>query len=113
MKSICTFIATAFALATALPACQTKAVQVYETAQATLLWTGEVAADGCGFEVVMDGRKYIPENEAAIDDSFKQRESTQVQLEFVRLPEPIDRRCGMLPQPRILDAIQVISIKQL
>jgi hypothetical protein len=113
MKSKFTLIATAFALAAALPACQTGAVQDNETAQATLLWTGEIAADGCGFEVVMDGRKYIPENEAAIADSFKQSGSNQVQIEFVRLPEPIDRRCGMLPQPRVMHAIQVISIKQL
>jgi hypothetical protein len=62
---------------------------------------------------VIDGRKYIPENEAAIDESFKESDSTQVQLEFVRLPEPIDRRCGMLPQPRVMDAIRVLSVKRL
>lgn len=83
-----------------------------ETATATLFWTGEIAADGCGFEIVMDGRKYLAENEDAIDEAFKSSDSTQVQLEFVRLPEPIDRRCGMLPQPRVMDAIRVVSITQ-
>lgn len=81
-----------------------------ETATATLVWTGEVAADGCGFEIVIDGKKYLPENEDAIDEAYKDSDSTQVQLEFVRLPEPIDRRCGMLPQPRIMDAIRLVSI---
>lgn len=93
--------------------CQTKAGQENETAQATLLWTGELAADGCGFEVVIDGKKYLPANEDAIDEAFKNRDSTQVQLEFVRLQEQIDRRCGMLPQPRVMDAVRVIKVTPL
>ncbi|RDV11807.1 hypothetical protein DXT99_23775 [Pontibacter diazotrophicus] len=84
-----------------------------ETTQATLLWTGEIAADGCGFEVVIDGDKYLPANEEAIDDDFKSSDSTQVQLEYVRLQEQIDRQCGMLPQPRVMDAIRVVSIRQI
>lgn len=79
---------------------------------ATLHWTGEIAADGCGFEVEIDGKRYLPANEEAIPEQFKQQESTQVQLEFEPLPEPIDRRCGMLPQPRIMDAIRVISVSE-
>ena len=106
---------TLFALLAALTCCQTKATQeaaAPETASAALLWTGEIAADGCGFEVMIDGKNYLPANEDAIADLYKNSDSTQVQLEFVRLPEPIDRRCGMLPQPRVMDAIQVISITQ-
>ena len=106
---------SAFALLAALTCCQTKAAQEVaapETASATLLWTGEIAADGCGFEVVIDGKKYLPANEDAIDAIYKNSDSTQVQLEFIRLPEPIDRQCGMLPQPRVMDAIQVIAIRQ-
>ena len=102
------------ALIAGLASCQTnsKLGKEYETATATLLWTGEIAADGCGFEVVIDGKKYLPANEEAIDASFKSRDSTQVQLEFERLPNPIDRQCGMLPQPRVMDAIRVVSISQ-
>ncbi|MFD3003520.1 hypothetical protein ACFS7Z_24395 [Pontibacter toksunensis] len=101
------------AVAASLGSCQTQAGNDHETATATLLWTGEVAADGCGFEVMIDGKKYLPANEAAIDDAFKSSDSTRVQLEFVRLQEQIDRRCGMLPQPRIMDAVRVISITPL
>ncbi|WP_161888338.1 hypothetical protein [Pontibacter russatus] len=95
-------------------ACQSAATHEtgHETATATLLWTGEVAADGCGFEVLIDGKKYLPENEDAIDAAYKQQDSTQVQLEYVLLPEPIDRRCGMLPQPRVMEAIRIVSIAQ-
>ncbi|WP_345160410.1 hypothetical protein [Pontibacter saemangeumensis] len=102
------------ALIAGLASCQTNSMREteYETATATLLWTGEIAADGCGFEVVIEGKKYLPENEEAIDASFKSQESTQVQLEFERLPDPIDRQCGMLPQPRVMDAIRVVSIAQ-
>jgi len=95
--------------------CQTSATQEnnQDTAAATLLWTGEIAADGCGFEVMIDGKKYLPANEDAIDAVYKNQDSTQVQLEFVRLPEPIDRRCGMLPQPRVMNAIQIVSVTPL
>ena len=100
--------------AACLTACQSTATHEtgHETATATLRWTGEVAADGCGFEVVIDGKNYLPENEDAISAAYKQQDSTQVQLVFVRLPEPIDRRCGMLPQPRVMEAIRIVSIAQ-
>lgn len=96
-----------------LESCQTRGGQETETARATLLWTGEIAADGCGFEVLIDGKKYLPANEAILDDTFKNRDSTQVQLEFIRLQEQISRQCGMLPQSREMDAIRVLSVRQL
>lgn len=113
MKRIRLFIALASAAILLLGACQTKTGRASEPVQATLLWTGEIAADGCGFEVMIDGRKYLPANEDAIDASFKNSDSTEVRLEYVRLQEQIDRRCGMLPQPRIMDAIRIVSIEQL
>ncbi|GHA56451.1 hypothetical protein [Pontibacter akesuensis] len=83
-----------------------------QSTTATLHWTGEIAADGCGFEVEIDGKRYLPENEDAIPAKFKERESAQVQLEYEPLAEPIDRRCGMLPQPRVMDAIRVIAVNE-
>ncbi|MCX2740810.1 hypothetical protein [Pontibacter anaerobius] len=84
-----------------------------QTTTATLHWTGEIAADGCGFEIEIDGERYLPENEAAIPDRYKERDSSHVQLTYKALPEPIDRRCGMLPQPRIMPAIQVLQVEAL
>lgn len=80
---------------------------------ATLHWTGEIAADGCGFEVEIDGKRYLPENESSIPDKFKGQSSSKVQLQYNPLQEPIDRRCGMLPQPRVMPAIHVLSVEAL
>ncbi|WP_299820272.1 hypothetical protein [uncultured Pontibacter sp.] len=80
------------------------------TTQATLLWTGEIAADGCGFEIEIDGKKYLPENEDAIPGTFKENETSEVRLTYLPLENQIDRRCGMLPQPRVMDALRVISV---
>lgn len=111
MKSNIILLALSLCLFTA---CQS--VEQQESGQpsttATLHWTGEIAADGCGFEVEIDGKRYLPENEDAIPAKYKERESTQVQLEYESLAEPIDRRCGMLPQPRVMDAIRVISVTE-
>ncbi len=96
-------------------ACQNTSQSETEklTSEATLLWTGEIAADGCGFEIEMDGKKYIAENEDAIPASFKESESSEVKLTYLPVKEQIDRRCGMIPQPRLMDAVRVISVSAL
>jgi hypothetical protein len=108
LKSALTILVAALTLS----ACQ-NTQQPDETviADATLHWTGEIAADGCGFEVEIDGKNYLPENEDAIPESYKERESTSVKLSYIPLTEPIDRRCGMVPQPRVMDAIRVVSVE--
>ena len=83
------------------------------TARATLFWSGEIAADGCGFEIEINGKKYLPENEDAIPATFKESESSEVKLTYLPLDNQIDRRCGMLPQPRVMDAVSVISVTAL
>jgi hypothetical protein len=99
-------------VAVTLTACQKSSQTDNEgiTTEATLLWTGEIAADGCGFEIEMDGKKYIAENEDAIPASFKENESSEVKLTYLPVKEQIDRRCGMIPQPRVMDAVRVISV---
>ena len=98
--------------ALALTSCQKTTQSENEgiTSEATLLWTGEIAADGCGFEIEMDGKKYIAENEDAIPATFKENESSEVKLTYLPVKEQIDRRCGMVPQPRVMDAVRVISV---
>lgn len=83
------------------------------TTKATLLWSGEIAADGCGFEIEIDGKTYLPENEDAIPAIFKESESTEVKLTYLPLKDQIDRRCGMIPEPRVMDAVKVISVTAL
>lgn len=97
----------------AFASCQSPSQQEAASPQitATLYWTGEIAADGCGFEIEIDGERYLPENEEAIPDKFKQQEISRVQLQYEPLPNPIDRRCGMLPQPRVMPAVRVLSVE--
>lgn len=83
------------------------------TSTATLYWTGEIAADGCGFEIEIAGKRYLPEDESAIPAKYKEQDSSRVQLKYKALPEPIDRRCGMMPQPRVKPAIQVLQVEAL
>ncbi|WP_266205012.1 hypothetical protein [Pontibacter kalidii] len=92
---------------------QAELAQLNQSTTATLYWTGEIAADGCGFEVEIAGKRYLPENEEAIPQKYKTQDSSSVHLTYKTLPEPIDRRCGMLPQPRIMPAIRVLSVEAL
>ena len=102
-------------VAIAMTACQTGPEAENEpiTTEATLLWSGEIAADGCGFDIEIDGKKYLPENEDAIPASFKESETSEVVLTYLPLENQIDRRCGMLPQPRVMDAVRVVSVTAL
>lgn len=95
-----------------ITSCQDSMQQGTETADATLIWSGEYMVDGCGFEVMIQDKKYKPENEDDIDESFKVEGSMPVLVEFVRLGEQIDRRCGLSPESRAMDGIRVISIKK-
>ncbi len=83
-----------------------------EKADAILEWSGEYMVDGCGFQVTIGDKNYKPENEDDIDEAFKTEEPTPVEIEFVRLNEQIDRRCGMIPESRAMDGIRVISVKK-
>jgi hypothetical protein len=95
-----------------ITSCQDSMQQETETAEATLIWSGEYMVDGCGFEVIINDKKYKPENEDDIDESFKVEGSIPVLVEFVRLGEQIDRRCGLSPESRAMDGIRVISVKK-
>lgn len=83
-----------------------------ETAEATLVWSGEYMVDGCGFEVVINDKRFKPENEDEIDASLKVEGSTPVLVEFVRLGEQIDRRCGLATESRAMDGIRIVSVKK-
>lgn len=92
--------------------CQDNMQQETETAEATLLWSGEYMVDGCGFEVVIADKKYKPENEQDIDESFKVEGTIPVIIEFERLGTQLDRRCGLSTESKAMDAIRVVSVKR-
>ncbi|MDX5419323.1 MAG: hypothetical protein LPK09_08895 [Hymenobacteraceae bacterium] len=99
-------------LSTIFTSCQDSMQQDTETADATLVWSGEYMVDGCGFEVIINDTKYKPENEDDIDESFKVEGQTPVIIEFARLGEQIDRRCGLATESRAMDGIRVVSLKK-
>ncbi|NEM98388.1 hypothetical protein [Pontibacter burrus] len=84
------------------------------TKEATLDWSGEYMVDGCGFKLIIDGKEYKPEDEAAIDESFKAEEgATPVRVTYTETGETIDRRCGLSTQDRSMPGIRIISIERL
>lgn len=88
----------------------TSAIEGTEKATGTLTWAGEYMVDGCGFTLEIDGKTYKPENEDTIDAAFKIEGSMPVEVEFVRLNEQIDRRCGLSPDSKAMDGIRIVSI---
>ncbi|AHM59188.1 hypothetical protein D770_04605 [Flammeovirgaceae bacterium 311] len=82
------------------------------TTQATLRWTGMLAADGCGFFLDIDGKEYKPSNEEVIPEAFQEEEVQQVQLTYEVLEEPQEYSCGMMPT-RYSSTIRIIEISRL
>ncbi|WP_018478328.1 hypothetical protein [Pontibacter roseus] len=112
MKTPSLFAALLCAATLAFSSCQDGMQQGTETAEATLVWSGEYMVDGCGFEVVINDKRFKPENEDEIDASLKVEGSTPVLVEFVRLGEQIDRRCGLATESRAMDGIRIVSVKK-
>ena len=84
------------------------------TSEALLNWTGDYAADGCGFFITIDGKKYKPENEDIIDDSFERFSSSKIEvvIEYKLLNTEIARYCGDVSEPTVTPAITLYSLKR-
>ena len=54
-----------------------------ETTDATLVWTGDYALDGCGYILVVGEAEHKPENEKSIPDSYKTPSPTAVEAKFI------------------------------
>lgn len=95
-----------------MSSCQDSLQKDTETAEGTLIWSGEYMVDGCGFEVVINDSHFKPENEDEIDASFKVEGQHLVVIEFERLGRQIDRPCGLSPASKAMDGIRVVSVKK-
>lgn len=82
-------------------------------AEATLRWTGDYAADGCGFFIVINNEEFKPVNEAFLDDHFKQETDQKIYLEYVELLNEREIQCGMNPEPIEVQLVEVITVKRL
>ncbi|PKV75870.1 hypothetical protein [Pontibacter ramchanderi] len=96
----------------AFSGCQNNADSNEETAEATLIWSGEYMVDGCGFEVEIDGKRFKPENENEIDAAFKVEGELPVIITYEKLGRQLDIRCGLSTQSRAMDAIRIITVKK-
>lgn len=82
------------------------------TTEASLRFTGLLAADGCGFFLDIDGQEYKPVNEEVIPETFQDENAHPVQLTYEKLEEPVEYSCGM--KPSIYNStIRIIEIKPL
>ncbi len=82
-----------------------------QTKEAILSWEGEYAADGCGFFIEIDNKKYKPENEDVINNQFKTTENIKVKIRFKYLNRPIKYNCGLSSHET--DGIKVLSIEKI
>lgn len=80
------------------------------TRDATLHWTGDVALDGCGFIIEIAGTEFKPYDESVIDDSFKQQDHTEVEVEYRNNNEHKAFACGLKQQH--FGIIHVVSIEE-
>lgn len=108
MKLIYTSLCCCFFLG--LMACGNE--NTTHTTEATLRWTGPVAADGCGFFLDIEGQEYKPANEEVIPDAFKSEGAQPVQLTYQELEEPVVYTCGMLPS-RYSSTIRILEVRPL
>ena len=84
------------------------------TTNAELEWSGEYMVDGCGFMLKINGKDYKPEDEEAIDASFKiEGEPIPVKVTYTETGEMIDRRCGLSTQDRSMPGVRIVSIEKL
>jgi hypothetical protein len=113
MRSIKLVSVFLFSLTLILSSCNSDALeQESEMQEALLVWSGEYMVDGCGFHVVINDKKYKPEDENAIDDMFKTQPSTAVLLSYKPTGEIIDRRCGLATESKAMDGIRILDIKK-
>ena len=95
-----------------LYSCSSNIEQPTINSTGTLRWTGPLAADGCGFFVDIEGKEYKPSNEEVTPVSFMENNSSQVQIQYRVLKEPIEYSCGMLPV-RHFRSIELVEVTKL
>lgn len=78
---------------------------------ATITYTGAYAADGCGFWITIDEKRYKPNNESAIPDSFKTSSSHTITLHY-HLEQVLEEyQCGFTAPQEDVPTLEVVSIE--
>ena len=79
---------------------------------ATLIWTGEYEADGCGFFVDIDSVRYKPQNEDFIDDRFQRSAYPAEQIVITYKELSIEKAfyCDHMPEAQSYPWIEILSL---
>ena len=78
-----------------------------ETVDATLLWTGDYAVDGCGYILYVGETEFKPINEQDISDSYKNPSTTAVEVKFINYDKKV-RTCMAGVE---MNSIKVVSLR--
>lgn len=113
MKSSTLYLAALLTLALTAFSCDKKeeVVPDMQEAVATLFWTGDYAADGCGFSILLNEQVYKPQNEGAIAVSFKKEEPMTVEISYVLPGKKIEYVCGLMRNHS--ERINIFALKEI
>lgn len=109
--------AFSFLLLFGLLACDTEdettvdPVAKTETIQASLQWTGDYAADGCGYILNVGTSKYKPTNENDIPNSYKTQDPTLVQATIINYRKSTSVFCGFANTN--MNSVKIVKLEKL
>ncbi|WP_276497049.1 hypothetical protein [Pontibacter litorisediminis] len=79
-----------------------------ETVDATLVWTGDYAVDGCGFMLQIGDTYHKPTNEGDISISFKEHSPTEVEATLLDY-----RKLGRYCQAGVeINTVKIIELRR-
>lgn len=92
-------------------ACQEDGAEIQQKSTARLVWTGDPAADGCGFFVQVGDVEFKPENENIIPETFKQYNVSKVIITYSHAGQRVRYSCGFASDA-MGDGIRLTSIRK-
>jgi hypothetical protein len=113
MSSSTLYLTALLALALTAFSCDKKeeVVPDIQEAVATLYWSGDYAADGCGFSILLNEQIYKPQNEGAIAASFRKEGPMTVEISYVLPGKKIEYVCGLMRNHS--ERINIFSLKEI
>ena len=78
-----------------------------EIVEATLVWTGDYAVDGCGYILYIGGVQHKPTNEQHIPDSYKSASSTEVEARILNYGKKVKACMSGVS----MNSIKVVSLR--
>ena len=77
------------------------------TVDATLVWTGDYAVDGCGYILYIGETQHKPANEQRIPDSYKTASPTEVEVRIINYGQKVNACMSGVS----MNSIKVVSLR--